>query len=88
MSDKCQSCNGAGGTQTSGPCPECYGQGSYSGAVAVVEMAMKPPGASPAWLPYKVVNASLKWLDSVPVGTRLYPLPGASQDPTAGEAGE
>lgn len=31
-SDVCQGCNGAGGTYTGGPCPECYGQGTYEGA--------------------------------------------------------
>lgn len=40
--------------------------------VAQVVMAAKPPNASLAWLPFKIVHASLEWLDSVPVGTKLY----------------
>ena len=45
------------------------------GAVAEVVMAIRPPKASPAWLPHKIIHASLQWLDSVPVGTKLYATP-------------
>lgn len=47
------------------------------GAVAEVMMAIRPPKASPAWLPHKIIHASLQWLDSVPVGTKLYATPPA-----------
>ena len=43
--------------------------------VAEVVTTMKPPHASPVWLPFKTIYASLKWLDSVPVGTKLYTSP-------------
>lgn len=46
-------------------------------AVAEVVMAIRPPKASPAWLPHKIIHASLQWLDSVPVGTKLYATPPA-----------
>jgi len=37
--DRCQACSGQGGTASGGPCAECYGQGTYSGANSV-----QPPG--------------------------------------------
>lgn len=50
--DACQSCNGNGGTQTSGPCPECYGQGSYSEARTFVQSrAMEELAKPPAHFP-------------------------------------
>lgn len=45
------------------------------GAIAEVVMTVRPPNASPAWLPHKIIYASLQWLDSVPVGTKLYTHP-------------
>lgn len=40
--------------------------------VAEVVMSAAPVGGSPAWKPHKIIHASLAWLDSVPVGTKLY----------------
>jgi len=48
--------------------------------VAEVVMAAKPPNAPLVWLPFKIVHASLEWLDSVPVGTKLYTSPPAQQE--------
>jgi hypothetical protein len=49
--------------------------------VAEVVMAAKPPKASQAWLPFKIVHASLQWLDSVPTGTKLYTHPQQASEP-------
>jgi len=45
--------------------------------VAEVALTVKPPNASDAWLPHKIIYASLTWLDANPVGTKLYAAPQA-----------
>jgi len=40
--------------------------------IGEVVMAVKPPGSSPAWKPYKIIYAPLSWLDKTEVGTKLY----------------
>ncbi|WP_228897781.1 hypothetical protein [Acidovorax sp. Leaf73] len=63
--------------------PAGAGEVVACGAIAEVVMAARPAKASPAWLPHKIIHASLQWLDSVPVGTKLYTTP----QPTQAQAG-
>lgn len=43
--------------------------------VAEVVLTLRPPNASPAWKPHKMIHASLAWFDKNPVGTKLFAEP-------------